>query len=224
MDKLPIKAILVLVSASIGILAAFVGAVYALVLFVESCTSSATFSPLSVRIALNGAFLVGALLLYAIKHSRYQFAYGILEVAVGLVSNWGSLSVWFHPAGPGVVNVIYARLTILAVGTYLMGRGVTNVVKGFHTFFPVSWPLVRDAWLRGWYTPRNVRTKDLKRQIAFTQSRIDKLEKKLQVVIQAGEDAKPIQKRIDLMREELQIATERYEKEVLGKELEAEKD
>lgn len=162
MEKLPIRAVLVLVSASVGILAALVGGVYALVLFAESLTRSGSPSHLSVGIALSGAFLVGALLLYAIKHSRYQFAYGMLEVAVGLVSNWGSLDIWFHPPGPGMVNVIYARLTILAAGTYLMVRGVINVVQGFPKLFPVSWTLVRDAWLTGWDQPIHARTQDLK--------------------------------------------------------------
>ena len=81
----------ILVVSSLALLALMVGAVYSFVVFVEGLTASAALNGQSVRIALSCAFVIGAILLYAVKNSRAQFAYGLAEVAVGLVAN-GSLS------------------------------------------------------------------------------------------------------------------------------------
>src|SRR6202043_3753841 len=137
---MPKRLVLLLSASTLIVLATLVGGVYAIAILVESVTISPTLSPVSVRIALSGAFLAGAVLLYVAKNSRYQFGYGLLEVAVGLVFNWQSLDSWFHPAvGTVHTNSLYARLTIIAAGTYLISRGISNVIDGFFRFFPVSW-------------------------------------------------------------------------------------
>jgi hypothetical protein len=228
---LPKRAIVILVVSSAGILAALVGAVYALSIFVESITLSVTFNPLSVRIALSCVFVAAALILYSIKKSRGQFVYGMLEAAVGLVANWQSLDSWFHPAGgPGMANVIYSRLVVLAAGTYAIGRGISNAVEGFERFFPNLWPKVRAElalvnlrknFVEGYYAPRlDVPTKQLQFQMWTAEDKIAKLEKKLRAAVKARRDTKLLQRKMDLCREELRIATERYEKEVLGHSLE----
>ena len=75
-----------------------------------------------------------------------------------------------------------------------------------------------DAWVEGYYKPYNAQTKNLKWQIISAQSDIDKREKKLKTAIKTGKDTKSLQRQLDLLREGLRIATERYDKEVLGKE------
>src|SRR5229473_1438337 len=214
---MPKRLVLLLSASTLLLLAALVGGVYAIAVFVESVTISPTLSDVSLRIALSGAFLAGAVLLYVAKNSRYQFGYGLLEVAVGLVFNWQSLDSWFHSAvGTVHANFLYARLTIIVAGTYLMSRGISNVIDGFLRFFPVSWhqlfptsikKLMSDAWVEGYYKPYNAQTKNLKWQIISAQSDIDKREKKLKTAIKTGKDTKSLQRQLDLLREGLRIAT-----------------
>jgi|SRR5271163_3034797 len=95
---MPKRLVLFLLVSSLCLLAVLVGAMYALALFLEAITTSTTFNAFSIRIALSSVFVVGAILLYAEKKSRTQFVYGLAEVALGLVANWGSLATaWSHP-------------------------------------------------------------------------------------------------------------------------------
>lgn len=209
---------LVLIACSIGLLASLVGGVFALVIFLASVTARIDFSPFAVRLALSGAFLAGAFVLYAIKKSRAQFVYGMLEVAVGLVSNWLSLDNWFHPTSiPGEVNVIYARLAILFAGIYIIVRGVTNAVEGFDRLFPGAWPLVRDglrpARLRKIYAEAGQAPEI---QVGTAEALIAKLEKKLAAAVGARKDTRSIQTQLEYMREQLRTVKQAQEKEFPG--------
>jgi hypothetical protein len=228
----PKRAVLILAASFVGIFATVVGAVYALAIFIESIVLSVSVNPISVRIALSGVFVAAALFLYAIKNSRGQFLYGMLEVAVGLVANWQSLDTWFHPVGGAdMANVIYSRFVVFAAGTYAIGRGISNAVEGFERFFPNLWPKVRKelapgnllkTYVEGYYKPRlNVPTKYLRFQILSAQDQIAALEKKLEAAVKAKRKVKLIERKLELSREELKVATARYEKEVLGSSPEA---
>jgi hypothetical protein len=151
----------ILLVSSLSILAFLVGMVYALAFLIGSILTSTTFSPLSIHIALSSMCVVGAIFLYGVKKSRYQSAYGLLEVAVGLVANWGSLDSWSHPVtDPRLLNILYARITILAIGIYLIERGIADVLDGFERLFPLQWPDVTSALIsafkRGYAAPTNI--------------------------------------------------------------------
>jgi hypothetical protein len=88
---------LYMVVTSLVAAAVMVGALYMIVVFVEGLANPTSLKPLSIRIALSCAFVVGAILIYALKNSRSQFAYGLAEIAIGLMVNWRSLDSWFHP-------------------------------------------------------------------------------------------------------------------------------
>ncbi len=218
---------LILTAASGILLTALVGSVYAFAVFLRGIGRPNSLNPLSVRIALSCAFLAGALILYLVKKSKYQYAYGLLEVAVGLVSNWQSLDNWFHPtAGSGAFQILYARLAIIAAGTYLISRGISNAIEGFVKFFdPAFWSKIKPklSWadikegiantaIEGAYSsPLGVKTKHLKWKYLIIRDQIESWERKKQEAESAGKDAHLIEKRLVLLREQLRVVSERYE-------------
>jgi hypothetical protein len=228
---MPFRLVLILSAVSLVLLAASVGGVYALALLIEGLASPTTVSPISVRIALSCAFLALALVLYIVKKTRYQFAYGFVEVAIGLVANWQSLDSWFHPASSttGVIHIIWARMAILAGGTYLISKGISNAIEGFLKFFPASvWQQIpvpnlgqvfSDGMTKACYQPtEGVPTKHLRINILIVQRNIEKLEKKLAARLKVGKNTDAISETLPLLRAQLQTLMTRYETEVVGQE------
>ncbi len=224
------RAGLIILVTLTALLAVFVGAIYALAVFVESVAFSTNLSALSVRIALSSVFVAFALILYVLKKSRGQFVCGMLEVACGIVANWQTLDNWFHPANSAALgDMIYARLILIGGGTYAISRGVTNVAEGLEKFFPKLWPLLRaqlspahlrEVYLRGAYKPRlDVPTDQLKFQIWSNKDRLVKVQKEFDKAVRKGRNTRLLQIKLDLIREEMKIATERYQREVTEKSL-----
>ena len=202
---MPKRLVALLVVSSLCILALLVALVYAVALSFKSVLAATTIAPLSFRIAASVALVVGAIVLYAVKKSRYQFVYGLLEVAVGLVSNWRSLEGWPHPlAGPGPANSVFGQLAVLGAGVYLIGRGLSNVFDGFHRLLPVTWSMAKTWFKEGYDQPTNIPVPKrlLKYHIAGIKAALD--------------DPTLTPSRIDELRDELRVATARYDKEVLG--------
>jgi len=174
---MPRRLILLLFVSSLALLAILVGAVNMVGVFIEGITTSVPLNSRSVRIALSGAFVVGAVVLYALKKSRAQFAYGLAEIAVGLVANWRSLDTWSHPVtSPGRLNILFARLAILGAGIYLISRGISNVLDGFAKLFPIPWSNAtlehfKQVFKEGYNAPPNIPIPKslLKYQIAGTK-------------------------------------------------------
>lgn len=106
------------------------------------------FSGSWTRLGVSALILIGAVALYAVKESRAQVFYGLGEVAVGLVANWRSLDA-FLPGNLVPTNTLF-RLTVLAGGLYLIGRGIGNVVDGVRKIFPISWADLRGAFKKGY--------------------------------------------------------------------------
>jgi hypothetical protein len=113
------------------------------------------FSGSSTRLGVSAAILIGAIALYAVKRSRAQVLYGLGEVAVGLVANWRSLDA-FMPPNTVPNNALFARLTILAGGLYLIGRGIANLFDGMHKILPISWAEIRGAFQKGYHAPTGI--------------------------------------------------------------------
>jgi hypothetical protein len=232
---MPFRLVVILACVSAILLAASVGGIYALALLIKGVATPTAVSPLSVRIALSCVFLALAIVLYVVKTSRYQFAYGFVEVAVGLVVNWQSLDSWFHPApGGGAIHLIWARIAVLVGGTYLISRGVSNAIEGFLKFFPATmWEQITipkfrrifaDGMTRAYYRPNEVvPTKHLRARISIMQDDIARLEEQLAVESKAGKDSGPITETLALLRPQLQALIARYEKEVTGREKVVEK-
>jgi hypothetical protein len=207
---------LVLLVLLLSVLALLVWALYVASLILDYITISAAFSQLSVRIAFSGAFVVVAIILHALKKSRLQVVYGLFQVAFGLVSNWLSLDSWSHLlTGSGPPKILYAQLVIVGVGTYAIGRGLSNVFDGFNRIFP--WSAVVTSFKIGYNQPTNVRVPKilLKYQIDGTKAALAAREEDLTAASQAGKDTKLIKSQIDELRKELEVANERYQKEVL---------
>src|SRR6185437_10879826 len=213
----------ILIVSSLALLTIMVGAVYSFVVFVEGITATTALNSHSVRIALSCAFVVGAIFLYAVKNSRAQFAYGLAEVAVGLVANWQSLNNWFHPGtSPQLMNILFARLAILGGGIYLIGRGVANVIDGFNRLLPFDWKSAwrssKEAYVKGYNAPTGVPVPKilLKREVDRLTTELAAREQELAAALASAQDPQPTQSRIEELREELRAATEQYEERPLG--------
>jgi hypothetical protein len=214
---MPKRLILLLVVSSLALLAVLVGAVYMFVVFIEGAASATPLDGRSIRIALSTAFVLGAALLYALKKSRAQFAYGLVEIAVGLVANWQSLDAWSNPAlNQGGKNIFFARLAIIGAGIYLISRGLSNVVDGFVKLLPISWASVKQLFMEGYNQPTGipVPTRLLKYQIAGITEALANKQTELDAALRTGADNAPINADIEQLREELRIANERFELEV----------
>src|SRR5450759_2766380 len=112
---MPKSLVLLLSASTLLLLAALVGGVYAIAVFVESVKISPTLSPVSVRIALSGTFLAGAVLLYVAKNSRYQFGYGLLEVAVGIVFRYPRSAQFGFGGGLRLRTLSVPALTVVRI-------------------------------------------------------------------------------------------------------------
>ena len=143
-----IAALVAGILTALAVLVVILGGLYELALvWIKSGAAVQGLNRPIVKVATSAAIFLGAIGLYLLKTSRFQAVYGLLEMAVGLVTNWKALD---SITNSSQANTLFARLAVLGGGVYLIGRGMNNLFDGVKKAIPLKWEHIVQAYKEGY--------------------------------------------------------------------------